>query len=73
MDLGTASIRGVSSTLLRAATATLFWLVARPAFAHIGSSLRAGFFSGFSHPLLGPDHLLATVSVVIWAPNSARR
>ena len=55
-----------TGTLLRVAFAALFWLVARPAFAHIGSGLGGGFFSGFSHPLLGPDHLLAMVSVGIW-------
>jgi urease accessory protein len=48
-----------SSTLLSVGAAMLFWLVARPAFAHIGSGLGGGFFGGFSHPLLGPDHLLA--------------
>jgi urease accessory protein len=53
-------------TLPRAALAMLFWLVTCPASAHIGSGLGGGFFSGFSHPLLGPDHLLAMVSVGIW-------
>ena len=55
-----------TNTLLRVGFATLFWLAARPAFAHIGSGFGGGFFSGFSHPLLGPDHLLAMVSVGIW-------
>ena len=55
-----------ASTLLRVAFAMLFSLVAGPAFAHIGSGLGGGFFNGFSHPLLGPDHLLAMVSVGIW-------
>ena len=55
-----------TSTLLRIAFAMLFCLATRPAFAHIGSGLGGGFFSGFSHPLLGPDHLLAMVSVGIW-------
>jgi hydrogenase/urease accessory protein HupE len=60
-----------AGTLLRVAFATLFWLVARSAFAHIGSGLGGGF--SFSHPLLGPDHLLAMVSVGIRAQNSGRR
>jgi urease accessory protein len=55
-----------TGTLLRVAFAALFCLAARPAFAHIGSGFGGGFFSGFSHPLLGPDHLLAMVSVGIW-------
>jgi len=56
----------ITSILPRVVLAILFWLVARPAFAHIGSGFGGGFFSGFSHPLLGPDHLLAMVSVGIW-------
>jgi len=55
-----------TGTLPRVVFAMLFLLAARPAFAHIGSGLGGGFFSGFSHPLLGPDHLLAMVSVGIW-------
>jgi urease accessory protein len=37
-----------------------------PAFAHIGEGVGGGLAAGFTHPLLGPDHLLAMVSVGIW-------
>ena len=37
-----------------------------PAAAHLGAGMGGGFAAGFSHPLLGPDHLLAMVSVGIW-------
>ncbi|GAB6080198.1 MAG: HupE/UreJ family protein [Hydrogenophilus thermoluteolus] len=36
-------------------------------WAHTGSHPVAGFFSGFSHPLSGIDHLLAMVAVGLWA------
>src|SRR5580704_18447706 len=39
-------------------------LMAMPAFAHTGAA--AGLAAGFLHPLSGPDHLLAMVSVGIW-------
>jgi urease accessory protein len=47
-----------------AASAVL--VVAGPAAAHAGAGLRGGFASGFLHPLSGPDHLLAMVSVGLW-------
>ncbi|WP_149538385.1 HupE/UreJ family protein [Siccirubricoccus phaeus] len=34
-----------------------------PALAHPGHGLETGFAAGFSHPLLGLDHLLAMVTV----------
>lgn len=37
-----------------------------PALAHVGTGLPGGFVSGFTHPLSGPDHLLAMVSVGLW-------
>src|SRR6202000_388331 len=45
--------------LMSAATST-------PAFAHTGTGLPGGFQSGFLHPLSGLDHLLASISVVLW-------
>jgi urease accessory protein len=37
-----------------------------PAMAHDGTGLAGGFISGFLHPLTGPDHMLAMVSVGLW-------
>jgi urease accessory protein len=37
-----------------------------PAEAHVGEGLIGGFVSGFSHPLLGPDHIVAMVAVGMW-------
>ena len=48
---------------------TLLWplaLISEPALAHTVGSGAGGFTAGFVHPLSGPDHLLAMVSVGIW-------
>jgi urease accessory protein len=37
-----------------------------PALAHTAGGIGNGLASGFTHPLLGSDHLLAMVSVGIW-------
>jgi urease accessory protein len=56
----------IRRTALQVALASSFLLATQPAFAHVGAGFGGGFFSGFTHPLLGPDHLLAMVSVGIW-------
>jgi len=48
------------------ALAPVIGLIAMPAAAHTGTGLAGGFVSGFVHPLSGPDHLLAMVSVGLW-------
>lgn len=44
----------------------LLLLAAAPCAAHSGTGLAGGLAAGFLHPLSGPDHLLAMVSVGIW-------
>ena len=39
---------------------------ASPAFAHTGHGTE-GIAAGLSHPVVGPDHLLAMVAVGLWA------
>jgi len=41
-------------------------LIAFPAFAHSGSGMTGGFMSGFLHPVLGWDHVVAMVAVGLW-------
>ncbi|MFO1039430.1 MAG: HupE/UreJ family protein [Geminicoccaceae bacterium] len=36
------------------------------ALAHTGTGDLNGFFSGFEHPILGPDHLVAMLAVGLW-------
>jgi urease accessory protein len=42
-------------------------LAASPAFAHLNPAEHGSFAAGFSHPLFGPDHILAMVAVGLWA------
>lgn len=37
-----------------------------PAWAHEGEGITGGFVSGFFHPILGPDHVIAMVAVGLW-------
>ena len=41
-------------------------MLAAPAQAHVGTGLPGGIVSGFLHPLSGPDHMLAMISVGLW-------
>jgi len=47
--------------------ASILVAAASPAFAHADHGLVSGFSSGFMHPLGGLDHLLAMVSVGLFA------
>jgi len=44
-----------------------------PAFAHTGAGTAAGFAAGFTHPLFGLDHMLAMVSVGLFAAMIGQR
>lgn len=60
--LTTASILAASSLLL-----------ASPALAHTGTGIAGGFSSGFAHPVLGWDHLVAMVAVGLWGASLGTR
>jgi urease accessory protein len=45
----------------------LAFCLSAPALAHVGESgVAGGFASGFTHPLLGLDHVVAMVAVGLW-------
>jgi urease accessory protein len=46
--------------------ASIFALAAGPALAHTGHGETSGFIAGLSHPVFGPDHLLAMLAVGLW-------
>jgi urease accessory protein len=45
--------------------AAAFLMIATPAFAHTGETA-GGFLAGLSHPVFGPDHVVAMVAVGLW-------
>jgi urease accessory protein len=48
------------------ALSAILWLTAPAAFAHVEGGLVGGFVGGFSHPILGWDHVAAMVAVGLW-------
>lgn len=51
----------------RSVLTTMLLTAARPALAHTGHDAASGFLAGVSHPLGGLDHVLAMVSVGLFA------
>src|SRR5439155_6502720 len=43
-----------------------FALLATPAFAHSEQGVAIDFAGGFTHPIFGPDHVIAMVAVGLW-------
>lgn len=52
--------------LFAATFAVIFVLLANPALAHSGDGYGGGFVAGFTHPILGWDHVAAMVAVGLW-------
>jgi urease accessory protein len=50
-----------------AAAAIILGASAAPAFAHLDPAEHGSLMAGVSHPLFGPDHILAMVAVGLWA------
>jgi urease accessory protein len=51
----------------RLSTAILLTLAAGPALAHVDPVAHGSVAAGFTHPIFGPDHVLAMVAVGLWA------
>ncbi|KQY14007.1 HupE/UreJ family protein [Rhizobium sp. Root482] len=47
-------------------------LTAGVAEAHAGASGASGFFAGFLHPIMGPDHVAAMMAVGLWGAQLGR-
>jgi urease accessory protein len=56
---------------LKLSLSALFAITAAPAFAHTGHDV-LGFSSGFFHPVLGVDHVIAMLAVGLWAALQGR-
>lgn len=42
------------------------WLTPVLALAHVGSGINGGLLSGLTHPIFGPDHVVAMIAVGLW-------
>jgi urease accessory protein len=51
----------------RSILAALLAALAGPALAHTGHGETSGLVAGITHPVLGPDHLLAMLAVGLWS------
>ena len=56
----------VLAPILAPVLALLLALLAGTASAHTGEGINTGFASGFWHPILGWDHVVAMVAVGLW-------
>lgn len=63
--------RSVARVLLM--VAFVLALMPATALAHVGIGETSGFASGFFHPILGADHVLAMVAVGLWAAQLGGR
>jgi urease accessory protein len=60
------TFRDHSEVLARITLLVAMLFSASPAVAHSETGLAGGFVAGLSHPLAGPDHMLAMISVGLW-------
>ncbi|GAB3263210.1 HupE/UreJ family protein [Chitinimonas naiadis] len=63
----------MTSSIHRWLPVLLAGVCALPSFAHSGGDHVHGFVAGFSHPLLGWDHLLAMFAVGVWSAQQGGR
>jgi len=64
--MATRAVAPLPLARVLAVAAMLVAAAGSPALAHVGGAGAAGFASGFGHPLLGPDHVVAMVAVGLW-------
>ena len=63
---GVMSMSNLAKTSILAALAIVLVVTATPVYAHSGHGFAGGFISGFLHPILGWDHVVAMVAVGLW-------
>jgi len=60
------ALRSGRARIAQALTPIAFLLGCGVASAHTDAGAAGGFTSGFTHPLMGPDHIVAMVAVGMW-------
>jgi urease accessory protein len=66
MASAAASRRSISRSLRFGLLLALLSVTASPAFAHSENGVAIDFVGGFTHPIFGPDHVVAMVAVGLW-------
>jgi urease accessory protein len=60
------SLEPITRKARRLLLALAFALAAGPALAHSENGVAIDFWGGFTHPIFGPDHVIAMVAVGLW-------
>src|SRR5437588_663143 len=66
MALAAVSRRSMLRWLHFGLLLALLSVTAGPAFAHSENGVAIDFVGGFTHPIFGPDHVVAMVAVGLW-------
>jgi urease accessory protein len=66
MALAAVSRRSMSRSLRFGLLLALLSVTAGPALAHSENGVAIDFVGGFTHPIFGPDHVVAMVAVGLW-------
>ena len=69
MESRAATLQTASATILRALTRVIpvaSAFISTRAFAHSEQGVAIDFWGGFTHPIFGPDHVIAMVAVGLW-------
>jgi urease accessory protein len=58
--------RGLLATVARRLFPLVLATITTPALAHSENGVAIDFWGGFTHPIFGPDHVIAMVAVGLW-------
>jgi urease accessory protein len=62
----TTGFAPIAATAIRRFLPPVLALMTTPAFAHSENGVAIDFWGGFTHPIFGPDHVIAMVAVGLW-------
>src|ERR1700741_1994413 len=60
------NIEGVAKAAALPLLSIALAVIAGPALAHSENGVAIDFWGGFTHPIFGPDHVIAMVAVGVW-------
>jgi urease accessory protein len=66
MNPGVPNIERTAGAAARLCLTLALALTAGPALAHSENGVAIDFWGGFTHPIFGPDHVIAMVAVGLW-------